>query len=227
MQSQSICVVPLAPPHFLLNASFARSAVDVSFLVCSADLWTADGTREANLVLHPSFLPPPTSPDPAYKRVRPLPNTDDTPQHYPASCHGGAPASEWAEALQPQPRPVSCKLPDDRRCSYPDWDCSPMSKPVPPQPQPQTRPRRYSSLSPPISSSFPFMSLPLPTSFIPYAVPGSTPAAGAGPGAAACIRNLVGALHVNAHALRDTQGKRAIFFVWHDLSYVSSPFLNL
>ncbi|KEI37975.1 uncharacterized protein L969DRAFT_559125 [Mixia osmundae IAM 14324] len=40
------------------------ATIDLSFFILAADLWSADGQRDANLVLHPSFSPTLVAPEP-------------------------------------------------------------------------------------------------------------------------------------------------------------------
>lgn len=121
------------------------SEVDTSFYVLTVDLWSADGTREVNLVRHSatspsisaatssSYPPPPPTPPPHPHQYQQLPGYPPPPQQPP-------PPPQQPPSNPYYPGPNAYYPPAPPRSYYPDMHA------LPPPPQPQQPPQAPSGM---------------------------------------------------------------------------------
>ncbi|GAA93527.1 uncharacterized protein L969DRAFT_95822 [Mixia osmundae IAM 14324] len=203
------------------------ASVDLSFFIVAADLWSADGQHDENLVLHPSFSPTLVvrEASPLPRPAMPLPEAQWQPQaSTSASPYEEAPNRQIPRGMvmHAEPSPVwqHMELPDHRAPLpiWSGWSAAPYqadTRPAPPRP---------------VTSRDLYPHPPLSTS---EALPRSRPQT-AGDRQAFCpvefsplvresneivsVRNLTGSLHANASLLRNEHGRLGIYFIFSDLS---------
>ena len=216
------------------------SEIDTTFYVLSVDLWSADGTKEVNLVRHSatspsisattssSYPPPPTPPQQQFPYGAPV-----------GAMHGGMPPVGYG-----MNHPYGYARPGEHPQAYhPAYSGAPPGAPPPPHPPPPAAATESPQSHYPAAVGL--AAQPPPGAFYAAAAPGGNPQmlspthAGMPPTqdprsapSGMFTRNLIGSLCVSAFKLTDPEGAMGIWFILQDLSvrtegnfrYVQHPF---
>ncbi|KAK6538182.1 hypothetical protein TWF694_011064 [Orbilia ellipsospora] len=193
---------PITPPPcarlIVLDSETGKeidiNEIDMNHFVLTVDLWSADGTREVNLVRHSATSP---SISAAVSSSYPPPPPTPPPPHplAPSQQSGYSPQGMYP----PQ--------------SYSPQVYSPYGQhppPMPPQHGYYPPPGGY-----PPSNGYP---LPPPSSQMPPQGPNMPPQSQQPPPSGMFTRNLIGSLTASAFRLTDPDNKIGIWFVLQDLS---------
>ena len=215
-----------------------HSEVDTSFFVLTVDLWSADGTKEVNLVRHSATSPSISAATAASYPPRPLSppygNTNSTtspahsnwaPQHqmlqqHPHPQHPNGqqygytqPPTMFPNYRTPQP------LPPPSQSQYPSsqQQYAPQQYNHQQQYSTQQQPQGYYTNNPPTPVGY------YPPQFNPNQGPllppdQVAPQSGSGQPSGMFTRNLIGSLSVSAFKLTDTNSELGIWFILQDLS---------
>ncbi|MCJ1257086.1 hypothetical protein MMC24_004911 [Lignoscripta atroalba] len=206
--------------------------IDTNHFVLTVDLWSADGTREVNLVRHSA-----TSPSISAATSSSYPPPPPTPPSFPygppmTQVHVGL-VSAYSQPpglnnLQHQPQhmyqPSSDPYQQHPVHPYQQHPANPyqQQQPLPPQPQSQTQSYYTTASGTPITPTncyhpqnmqgqAPLMSpqqmIPQPSAIDPRAAPSGM-----------FTRNLIGSLCVSAFKLTDPDSAMGIWFILQDLS---------
>ncbi|KAI9674459.1 MAG: Velvet complex subunit ryp3 [Caeruleum heppii] len=203
---------PITPPpcvRLIVRDAKTNKEVDINeieqgYYVLTVDLWSADGTREVNLVRHSatspsistavsSSYPPPNQSSPSYSYAPPQPQ-------YQTSYNA------------PTPLSVPAPPPPHAHPQHPHAHPHPYA-PQQPQPQQVPPPQGYYG-QPPQQPGGPPMA---PQGYYHPGPPQAPPSQAPAP-SGMFTRNLIGSLSASAFRLTDPDNKMGVWFILQDLS---------
>ena len=202
---------------------FGRSDIDTSYYVLTVDLWSAEATREVNLVRHSatspsisaatsSSYPPPPTPPPSFPHGPPMTQVHVglTQQNYGQSMPSASYPSQYS--YQQNPDPYQQHIPNPYQHSSNPYQAPPpaphtQSYYTTPSGTPITPTHYYQQSS--LSAQGPLLSPQqmMPPSNDPRSAPSGM-----------FTRNLIGSLCVSAFKLTDPDGVMGVWFILQDLS---------